>query len=159
MKLFRKIFLAAIVAGIGLSFASCEKTDKNDNSDINTASYNEELLYGHWCSTSVLFDGQNVSQNQEFCFYFYENHQGLMSHNGETEHNEFGWRISGNEMIFTIYGEAGDDGENLTMSWEVTSLTATTLSLQGQMIMDGGAFNKFVKITCQKDKQPLSSPL
>lgn len=62
-------------------------------------------------------------------FFFYENHEGLMSDNGETEHNDFCWSLDGN--ILTIRPHYSE-----TMNLTVTELTASTLSLRGSITLD-----------------------
>lgn len=114
-------------SAVGTAYFTRNNEGGSGNND--STSHNESLLFGHWCSTSLFINGEDITRSTELCFFFYDNHTGLMSDNGETLNNDFRWNLNGNTL--TVIEHNGE-----TMNLTLTALTATTFSMTGSIVMD-----------------------
>lgn len=96
--------------------------DPDPNPDPNNYS---TILPGNWQLDGLTHDGQDLSPNlPNIQLSFYINGTGLMSDNGETEHNEFSWVINGDNITVTVH-----NGQQFTFT--IVSLTSTECTFSG----------------------------
>lgn len=96
--------------------------DPGPNHDPNNYS---TILPGNWQLDGLTHDGQDLSSNlPNIQLSFYTNGTGLMSDDGETEHNEFSWVINGNTISVTVHS-----GQQFTFT--IVSLTSTECTFSG----------------------------
>lgn len=90
------------------------------SSDNNYSS----LILGNWQITAAMLNGEDmVNQMGSMVLSFYDGGTGLISHNGETENNDFGWSISGSTITITPRGGS--------YNYTITALNASTCTFTG----------------------------
>ena len=145
MKTLKKIMMALCAfALLGMTVA-CSKDDDKNNGSGDTHGYSA-LLVGTWQADKMYFNGQDVTAQMlrgTIKLYFYQNGTGLVSDNGEIEHNDFTWAINGETITITT--------NNKSMDFTINSLTATECTFSGSnMEMDGQMIEGEIKIHMTK---------
>lgn len=120
----KRTFFFALASLLMLGFVACDK----DNDKNNGGSGNNSAILGDWQVDVVTYNGEDISAMMgSVVISFYADGRGLINHNGETQHNDFGWSISGSTITVTPHnGNA--------ISYSIVTLTATECSFTGTVV-------------------------
>ena len=122
----KKGFLFTLAAALAMCFVGCNPENTTpDNGGGDNNSYSQ-LIVGTWLIDTMIVNGEEMTP-ENIQLSFYAGGTGLLNDNGETQNNEFGWSINGQDITIT----PRSDTEEI---FHIELLTSTECTFTGNTI-------------------------